>query len=128
MVAFQLEGVEIDHCMRCRGTWLDAGELETLCRLAGSPAGGLSAALSATRDGRRGPRRCPRCPRRLRSIRVGASPPVQLDRCRQGHGLWFDQGEMEEVMAAFSSGEEGVVAGFFAELFRHERRSRLTGD
>ncbi len=128
MVAFQLEGVEIDHCAGCRGTWLDSGELETLCLLSGSPAGGLTAALHAVRDGRRTSRRCPRCPRRLRAIQAGPSPSVILDRCPRGHGLWFDRGEMEEVMGAFTAGEEGVVAGFFAELFRHERSSRQGGE
>ena len=128
MVAFQLEGVEIDHCTRCRGTWLDAGELETLSGLSGAPAGRLSAAVSVARDGRRASRRCPRCPRRLREISLEGERPVSLDRCPRGHGLWFGEGEVVEVIASFSAGEEGVVAGFFAELFRHELGSRQGGE
>jgi Zn-finger nucleic acid-binding protein len=34
----QFKGVEIDRCFNCNGTWLDAGELETL---AGKEAGFL---------------------------------------------------------------------------------------
>ena len=30
LVAFELDGVEIDRCVDCGGVWLDAGELESL--------------------------------------------------------------------------------------------------
>ena len=33
------EGVEIDRCMECRGTWLDAGELELITEFAGAEPG-----------------------------------------------------------------------------------------
>ena len=46
LVAFELRGVEIDHCVDCGGTWLDAGELETITESAGVPSGELSRALS----------------------------------------------------------------------------------
>ncbi|MCH2376546.1 MAG: zf-TFIIB domain-containing protein, partial [Planctomycetes bacterium] len=35
LVAFELEGIEIDHCVECKGTWLDAGELQMFLELAG---------------------------------------------------------------------------------------------
>ncbi|MCO5134484.1 MAG: zf-TFIIB domain-containing protein [Phyllobacteriaceae bacterium] len=33
-------GVEIDYCPRCRGIWLDRGELDKIIERAGSPEGG----------------------------------------------------------------------------------------
>ena len=30
LVATERQGVEIDHCPRCRGVWLDRGELDKL--------------------------------------------------------------------------------------------------
>jgi|GraSoiStandDraft_2_1057267.scaffolds.fasta_scaffold857960_2 hypothetical protein len=30
------QGVEVDHCPRCRGVWLDRGELDKLIERAGS--------------------------------------------------------------------------------------------
>ena len=30
MITLELEQVEVDHCLECRGIWLDAGELELL--------------------------------------------------------------------------------------------------
>ena len=117
MVSFQWQAVEIDCCLRCSGVWLDAGELETLLTIGGLPHGPLSEALNQAADGSRTRRRCPRCPRHLREIKLGTSQKVTLDRCRQGHGLWFDAGEVEQLVRSYSQGEEGAVAHFFADLF-----------
>ena len=128
MVAFELEGVEIDRCLGCGGTWLDAGELEMLTELAGVPAGELSRAVGAELKTRRTRRRCPRCPRHLREFRVGVEPEVEVDRCPSGHGLWFDRGEMESVIGSFAVGEEGAVAAFFADLYGNETGNAAIGD
>ena len=40
MVAYELEGIEIDRCLCCDGVWLDAGELEMVTELAGADPGG----------------------------------------------------------------------------------------
>ena len=34
------EGVEIDFCPKCRGVWLDRGELDKILERAGTAAGG----------------------------------------------------------------------------------------
>lgn len=117
MVSYQHGGVEIDHCVNCRGTWLDAGELETLTELAGADAGELSRRLRASEAQRRTRRRCPRCPRRLREMRFGTEQ-VEIDHCMAGHGLWFDENEMEAVIRSFAAGQQQrAVAAFFADLF-----------
>jgi Zn-finger nucleic acid-binding protein len=36
MVTSDRHGVEVDHCPRCRGVWLDRGELDKLIERAGS--------------------------------------------------------------------------------------------
>ena len=123
MVAYELEGVEIDHCVSCLGTWLDAGELEMIAELAGVATGAMSEALTARRRGRRTRRRCPRCPRRLREIELGETQPVNIDTCPWGHGLWFDRGEMRQTIRSFAGGEAGEVARFFADLYRSENEA-----
>lgn len=120
LIVFELGGVEVDHCLECGGTWLDAGELEMIVELAGVEGGDFSAALERARSGERSSRRCPRCTRRLRLVHVGADPAVALDRCAKGHGLWFDRGEMKRVIENFQGGEGGAIARFFAELYRGE--------
>jgi Zn-finger nucleic acid-binding protein len=127
MIACELEGVEIDQCLECRGVWLDAGELEMLTELAGVKPGPLTDALQTSRRLGRGRRRCPRCKRKMRRVSVGQKTPVELDRCPMGHGLWFDRGELEALTANFDEGEEGAVAKFFADLFRHDLESSPEG-
>jgi Zn-finger nucleic acid-binding protein len=120
MVALELEGVEIDHCVGCGGTWLDSGELEQITELADVPAGPLSEALRAGGGGERGKRRCPRCRRRLNAVSIGSDPPVEIDRCPLEHGLWFDAGELRGLISSFAQGDAGAVAAFLADLLRHE--------
>jgi hypothetical protein len=121
LIVLELEGVEIDYCAQCRGAWLDAGELEMIGESAGAQPGGLTDALAKAGKGAvAGGRRCPRCLKKLRAIRVGDGPPVEIDRCPRGHGLWFDAGEMRTLVAAFEEGEEGAVARFFSEMYASE--------
>jgi len=121
MLAYELDGVEIDHCIECSGTWLDGGELEQITELSGVDPGPLSAALATARRGAVTRRRCPRCSRRLRSLNVGADPVVELDHCPRGHGLWFDHGEIETVVRghAEDGDDEGEVARYFRRLFKN---------
>jgi Zn-finger nucleic acid-binding protein len=128
MIAYELHGVEIDHCVRCGGTWLDAGELEQIADLAEVPAGPLSRAVQAAGAGRRTSRRCPRCRRKLLTVRVGDDPPVEIDRCPLEHGLWFDAGELKTLIAEFAGGEAGVVAEFLGDLLRYKLDTDAKGE
>ena len=119
MVVFELEGVEIDRCLGCRGTWLDAGELDQLARLEGIPHGTLTEAIEKADGKRDGKRRCPRCSSKLRIAAVGS---IEIDRCPRGHGLWFDPNEMESLIASHASGEEGAAARFFEKFFAADRK------
>ncbi len=121
MLAYELDGVEIDHCIECSGTWLDGGELEQITELAGASPGPLAAALDAAVAGAPTKRRCPRCSRKLRKLEVGTDPSVELDRCPHGHGLWFDRGELDTVVRAHAGddGDEGEVARHFGRLFEN---------
>lgn len=120
LVVIELAGIELDRCVVCQGTWLDAGEIEQVVALAGVAPGQLSAALHAAGGGRRDRRRCPRCNRRMWVIDLGDQPRVPVDRCPRGHGLWFDRGEVQAVVRAFSGGEEGLVARFFSDVLSHD--------
>ena len=126
LIVFELGGVEIDHCVSCKGTWLDGGELEMIVEFAGAESASFSDALDDARVKEKSGRRCPRCSRRLRAIEVvgqSESGPVtvELDRCPKGHGLWFDSGEMKQVVESLhDGGEAGAISRFFAELYHHE--------
>ena len=119
MVVFELDGVEIDRCLKCAGTWLDAGELE---RLAGGAPDRLAAAIAGAAVARKDDRRCARCSARMDVLKV---QNVDIDRCPRGHGLWFDKNEMETLIAAFQAGDGGAMARFLGEF--HPDKSKKGG-
>ena len=108
----EYQGVELDVCVEGCGTWFDADELRQLFEAAGAPAmlHDLEQQLEELPVAAEGPvRRCPRCHGRLVHVRTpGASGPVILDRCRRGHGLWFDPGEIEDILAQDLPATEGA--------------------
>ncbi len=121
MLTFELDAIEIDRCETCKGTWLDAGELEYIAEMAGAEQGKLHEALERTKEGKVTRRRCPRCGKKLREIEIqGKGETIVLDKCPRGHGIFFDKGEILKVVSSFSHGGEGAVARFFSELLKSE--------
>jgi len=103
MLVVEYDDVELDHCARCGGTWFDHDELSLLLTDKGDEAlaqlkADMIAALpdAATLEK---PRRCPRCRDRMRKVNIGPAQRVMVDVCPQGHGLWFDRGEVRELVA-----------------------------
>ena len=122
MIAYELTGIEIDHCIQCLGTWLDEGEIEAIAELAGVDPGPFQSVLDAPRrTGTKSEKPCPRCRRRLRTGDVSAEgASVEIDRCDRGCGLWLDRGEMKDLLEVFHEDEEGAIAAFFKDLYRSE--------
>ena len=112
----EFKGIEMDFCHQCRGLWLDAGELELLLERTGADAHDPLLKFQQQESRRAKGRRllCPRCHRRLVEIEVkgGTSPAIILNRCKRNHGLWFDQSELQQLLAMFpsASGASKTVA------------------
>ena len=108
----EYHGVELDMCVEGCGTWFDHDELQMLFDAVGAPdmLHDLEHRLEELPTAAEGPqRRCPRCSGRMPHVRApGASGHVILDRCRRGHGLWFDRGELEEILSLEMDAEEGA--------------------
>jgi Zn-finger nucleic acid-binding protein len=98
MIVLEIEGIEIDHCTSCGGIWLDSGELELLLEGA-SNKDTLMASLTQQTGGREEERRCPICSKKLDKVLYGAEGKVMLDMCPRNDGLWFDGGELHDVLA-----------------------------
>lgn len=95
----KFQEIEVDFCHRCRGLWIDAGELEDLLRRTGAHADD-PLLLFQQQTGSQAPGRqhlCPRCDRPLHEINVGTA--LTLDRCPASHGLWFDEDELQRLLA-----------------------------
>lgn len=128
MLIVEHHGVEIDHCPQCGGVWLDAGELELLAELAGAETTALAEVLADAQTIKRDRRPCPRCARRMQVVAV-AQPPIEIDRCRYGEGLWLDRGELAALIRACSA-DYDAAAAFLGDLFADElkRAQNAEGD
>jgi Zn-finger nucleic acid-binding protein len=116
VVVLELHDVEIDHCLTCRGIWLDAGELELLL---GDCAwkDRLLSSFEVDREAEEKPRKCPICLRRMQKVLCGTDCRVRIDRCRRNHGIWFDAGELEEILRMGSLGGSTEVLDLLADMF-----------
>lgn len=120
MITLELADVEIDHCVGCGGIWLDAGELELLLD---DPrkAAGLLASFQEDPSAAELPRKCPICDKKMAKVVVGRSKPVLLiDKCRRGDGLWFDSGELKDVLDRGQLDEDSRIQKLLADMFAHD--------
>lgn len=117
MIVMELDCVEIDYCLSCHGIWLDAGELEILLEGAQSKADFLDS-FAVVKHSKEPPRKCPICIRKMRKVLIGeAEPKVLIDRCRRGHGLWLDKGELEEIISAYRSAQSSKIFELLKDMF-----------
>src|ERR1017187_2509356 len=97
--------LDVDFCHQCRGLWLDAGELEAIMTRTGAQTTDplLKFQEQAGTEPKGRPHLCPRCDTPLHEIQVehGGSPTLTLDKCPHGHGLWFDDHELQQLLAMF---------------------------
>lgn len=112
MIILEYEDIELDYCPRCKGTWLDAGELELL--LFGELRSSATIDPSTLVHGKRV---CPRCKKRMR---IGYFPGtrVEVDVCPVDRGIWLDQGELLEIAKSHAeSATLREVSQFFRGVF-----------
>lgn len=119
-VIVEAEGVELDLCLSGHGVWFDAQELGILL---GEEAAELERELRALPSQGRG-RPCPRCSKPMELIGAPGGGAVMLDRCPRGHGLWFDDGELEQLLHLRPSVDRAALARVadFLSRFRAARK------
>ena len=117
MITLELDEVEVDFCLDCQGIWLDAGELEMLLSDTEAAKKLLASFQTAAKCSEK-PRKCPICLKKMKKILVGPEASAALiDKCRLGDGLWFDKGELSDVLAMGSFDEGQKVQKLLAEIF-----------
>lgn len=117
MITLELADVEIDFCTDCGGIWLDAGELELLL---GNPeqAEELLHSFKIESHCTEKPRKCPICLKKMQKITVGPStPPLLLDKCSRGDGLWFDKGELQDILGRARLDKDSKIQRLLADIF-----------
>jgi len=120
LIVVEREGIELDYCPRCKGLWFDAEEVEAL-----NESLGLEAEIPditprpKARTKEKG-RKCPRCGKGMEKIYMGEKPPIVIDRCRNGHGLWFESGELGQAIRQYLSAR-GQLKQFFEDAKSGQR-------
>ena len=116
MIVLELDEVEVDYCISCKGIWLDAGELELLLEDSTKKNDFLSS-FEKDKTTKEKSRKCPICKKRMENVRYGNETTVLIDRCKKNHGLWFDEGELEEVIHMGSLNKNNRVIMLLKDIF-----------
>jgi Zn-finger nucleic acid-binding protein len=101
MIVVEYHNIELDYCTGCKGVWFDSGELELLLESQGLEETNLfldnildsPEAVSSEKK-----RKCPLCGHKMKKITIGAQPKILIDMCSDEHGLWFDGGEVNQLI------------------------------
>ena len=115
MLVLELAGIEIDYCPMTKGIWLDAGELEELFHDR-EASDKLIASFKVDEGSREKKVRCPICNKKMEKVLV--RDEVVIDRCVRGHGLWFDEGELIQVLEMEAGESEGKVIAILKDMFK----------
>jgi Zn-finger nucleic acid-binding protein len=95
MVILELDKVEIDYCPSCKGIWLDHGELELL--MESKIHEKLYESFNQAKNINEKKYGCPICKKKMEKVEFEKSGII-LDKCKKGHGLWFDKGELKSLL------------------------------
>lgn len=127
IIVVEHEKIELDYCTTCLGVWFDAGELALLLESLDLDVGEFNVSDILTLPEKRiaeKKRRCPVCRKKMRKAAVGHEPEVVIDVCPRGEGMWFDGGEVGQVITQRldkSSAKPGApdrVVNFLGEVFQ----------
>ena len=126
MIVVEYHDIELDYCTSCKGTWFDSGELELLLESQGMEAAKKlldSIYESPEASLKEKKRKCPICSLKMKKTVISKLPEICIDICRDEHGLWFDGGEVRQLMKHIA-GEHlpeldsgGKVISFLEEVF-----------
>ena len=127
MIVVEHEQIELDYCVNCSGVWFDAGELELLLetmQLEGTILSLDSVLTTPEAASSEKKRKCPICGRKMKKATVGHGPEVLIDACDRGDGLWFDKGEVGQLITQLpdmnpeGADSQGRVINFLGEVFQ----------
>ena len=126
MIVVEYHNIELDYCNSCKGVWFDSGELELLLESHGLEE--IKVFLDDIRNSQEAvssekKRNCPICARKMKKTAIGGQPEILIDICHDKHGLWFDGGEVTQLVRHLSGehppkhDSREQVIGFLEEVF-----------
>lgn len=99
MVSIMIEGVQIDHCPRSGGHWLDGGELALLAKRSAEEVDAiLREGTPVERLIHESSRLCPRDHTPLQQIEFPNYAHLKIDYCPTCGGVWLDARELSQAL------------------------------
>jgi Zn-finger nucleic acid-binding protein len=126
MIVIEYNNIELDYCNNCKGVWFDSGELELLLKSYGleEPKTFLNDIFNSQESvSSEKKRNCPVCGHKMKKTAIGGQPEILIDVCRDNHGLWFDGGEVTQLIGRLAGehpperDSRGHVISFLREVF-----------
>ncbi len=97
----QYEGVTVDRCPKCRGVWLDEGEIAAVVEKRDrifTPEEKIAAFKSRGKDLSKSAKLpCPKCNEEMKVIQYAVTSGVFIHRCPANHGIWLDDRELDNL-------------------------------
>lgn len=129
MIVVEYNNIELDHCNDCHGVWFDSTELELLLKSLKLDSHNLlldDILKLPEAESSEKKQRCPICRKKLKKTTIGEHPGVLIDICPQKHGLWFDGGEVAQLLKHLAGKKparkdsQQQVISFLGETFKAE--------
>jgi len=127
MIVVEYRSIELDYCNSCKGVWFDSGELELLLKSQDleEPKAFLDGIINSQEAiSPEKKRNCPICGDKMKKTAIGEQPKILIDICRNGHGLWFDGGEVSQLIRRLAGehppkhDSREQVTSFLEEVFK----------
>ncbi|NLM97795.1 MAG: zf-TFIIB domain-containing protein [Halanaerobiaceae bacterium] len=121
MIVMELHNIEADYCVDCGGIWLDEGELELL--LHGEISyDDLAGKFEREHEIEESTLECPHCGELMEKLLFEAEEKdgkrtITIDQCLKHHGLWFDKGELRDVVNYLVLDEENRIIKLLNDMF-----------
>ena len=121
LIVVERDNIELDWCPKCLGFWFDADEWHLLGVKEAKYDPFCQEAVRTNENGRK----CPICEKTMEKISIDG---ILLDRCPNYHGIWFDKGEVAQLVNVASSGtsdDERTTVNFLGEVFNLKKDSNV---
>lgn len=122
MIVLELHQVEVDYCTECCGLWLDTGEMELLLEYTENKDL-LLVTFKLDPHSTEKKLRCPICRRKMQKAKAGLDSGTPIDKCPKGHGLWFDKGELQEIIEQGCSPTNQEIIELLKNMFQYKLKS-----
>ena len=126
LVILEFDDIEIDYCLDCKGIWLDAGEMDLMVGDA-EKAERIRSSFEpvSAKSVNEKERPCPICRKKMEKIVIHTVDDQIVDRCRHGHGIWFDHGELHAILdSAKEDGDASEIVSFLKDILERDLQNK----